>query len=523
MASQQYDYLIGKFEDGDFPNGQDFKDLIDSTYNFSLSDLPDIGLFLQSASGNWESTYQTYNTLSGDYATFNYINDNFLNLAGGIITGSLGVQQQILSGGIDLLSVLRSSPQVLLFNETNGQLDITGGNMVSLSALSGGKQELSFNEIDGRLNITSGNTVSLSALSGGKQELSFNEIDGRLNITGGNTVSLSALSGGISNQTLFFNQDNYRLNITNGGNVSLSSLTESFVTIPFTHSAINPTVNTVYRFGSMPSLQPSSQQGIASRQTVSQFTGRIVEASIILDNSNINATSESSLFAIKNVTKDLSASISSTIKYREDLDTPVTLLSPVFFNLENQAPTGWSPVNNTGSVLYTSDGGYVSLLDGGYVESPIIPNAGQYSFLRVEFSSISEGDNSFNPIKADLIINGMSQGLNIASTVNDGSNIRTSIINLTASNGINPTLTNNTKLKLLNNNSISSKRLFSVSVSGVKILLTGGTQNYTVVPLLRVDKNDLLEVIWVTPNWGDEPTDVVNLVTAKMLLSGRQI
>jgi len=514
MAFQQYEYLIGKFKDGNFPTGQDFNDLIDSTYNFSLSNLPEFGLFLQSVSGNWENTYQTYNALSADYATLNYVNDNFLNLAGGTIDSSLDVQQSILSGGTNLLSIFRINPQQINFNENNFQLEITEGGTVSLSALSGDKQELTFDEIIGRIGITNGNTLSLSALSGGKQELTFDESTGRIGITNGNTLSLSALSGG--KQELTYNRNNYELGITNGNKVSLSDLA-SYITIPFSHSAFNPSNNTIYRFGSISNLQPVAQQDVASRQAVSQFNGIITEASIILDNTNATATNETSLFTIRNITKNLSANISN-IRYKEGV-SDTALFGPVLFNIPNAAPEGWVPATNTAFVIYSETN--VSINNGGSITSPIIAAADQYDFLKIEFRSLNSGGGP-NPVIADVIINDVSQGLNIPGRTDDTENAVTSILNLTASNGINPILTSNTtKIRLSNTSSISTKLITRVSLSGVKIVSTGSTQNYVVTPL-PVSKNDLLEVIWTTPTWEQEPTDVVNLITAKMLLSANQ-
>jgi hypothetical protein len=136
MAFQQYDSLVDKFKDGNFPTGQDFNDLIDSTYNFSLSNLPEIGTFIQATSGEWQAAYDTTAALSGNWA----LKSEVLFLSGGIVQGSLNVQGALLSGSNDLYNIFQSKAsdfQKLSFVKETSLLSLTNGNTVSLSGIQG--------------------------------------------------------------------------------------------------------------------------------------------------------------------------------------------------------------------------------------------------------------------------------------------------------------------------------------------------------------------------------------------------
>jgi hypothetical protein len=53
----------------------------------SAAYLSAVDLSFLSVSGNWDSVYSTYNANSADYTTTNYVNNNFLPLSGGTVTG----------------------------------------------------------------------------------------------------------------------------------------------------------------------------------------------------------------------------------------------------------------------------------------------------------------------------------------------------------------------------------------------------------------------------------------------------
>jgi len=153
MAEQTITYLKSKFEKGDFPDQNDFHDLLDSCYNFSLSNQPEDIAYLASVSGNWEQTYQVVDAkryswdeavsktsflqaASSTLATKSNLT-NYLNLTGGTVGGNLSVIGSILSGSTDLRNIFLtpSNYQNLTYNESNYGLAITQGNTVSLSSL----------------------------------------------------------------------------------------------------------------------------------------------------------------------------------------------------------------------------------------------------------------------------------------------------------------------------------------------------------------------------------------------------
>lgn len=144
MAFVNRDILIESFQDGDFPNGNDFANLIDSCYNYNLSGLPEVFAFVQSASGEWKEAYTYVNANSSLLAFKADVQTNYLNLTGGTVFGSVNVAQslsagkQILSAGKDLFDLFLTSEtdsQKLTFNKTSTDLAIERGGTVSLSAL----------------------------------------------------------------------------------------------------------------------------------------------------------------------------------------------------------------------------------------------------------------------------------------------------------------------------------------------------------------------------------------------------
>jgi hypothetical protein len=144
MAFVDRNILIESFQDGDFPNGNDFANLIDSCYNYNLSALPEVFSFVQSASSEWKDAYTYVNANSSLIAFKDQVQTNYLNLTGGTVEGSINVinslsaGKQILSAGKDLFDIFLTSEtdsQRLSFNKVNSNLEIQRGNTISLSAL----------------------------------------------------------------------------------------------------------------------------------------------------------------------------------------------------------------------------------------------------------------------------------------------------------------------------------------------------------------------------------------------------
>lgn len=276
MATQSLTYLKSRFEKGDFPDQDDFHDLLDSCYNYSLSDTPDYISFLSSASGNWEQTYQVvdakrydwdnayaastqYRGISSSYATNSSVGSSFLRLTGGSITSNLNVQGQILSSGQDIYS--------LFLNPSNGY------------------------------------------------------------------------------QNLTYNENNYSLNISNGNNVSLSSLRVSIV-IPFTHSSFNLENNKMYVFGQL-NILPLTAINFSNCYR-SFYKGTIKELTI--QNSFDPGTSEETSFFLVNRTQNLTANLVSDIRYTDTLAEEVTNLTN---DLKSGQPIGWL---KTAGVVFDSQG-----------------------------------------------------------------------------------------------------------------------------------------------------------------------
>ena len=509
MAFQQYEYLIGKFEDGDFPTGQDFNDLIDSTYNFSLSNLPDLGLFLQSASGNWESTYQTYNALSADYATFDYVNDNFLNLAGGSIVGSLDINQQILSGGTDLYNLFLT-PAV---SNINGPLNI------NQQILSGGADLYNLFLSPAGGNISGSLNINQQILSGGIDLYNLFLTPAGGNINGSLNVNQQILSGGVDLFSLFssettelqqlvYNKNDNQLQITGGNSVSLSAL-DSYATMVFTHAKIDPADSTTYYFGSIPSVIPSTASKI-SRQAVSQFTGQIVQASIINDRDETKGSNQTSTFSIKNVTRGQTAQVSSTVSYES---SRTTIINEGLGS--TQSPANWTSndVIFNGIVNDENEGADINSISSAHLTTPTI-NAGAYTALIVSFQS------------KFINVEGTPTSATVQYSLNNGSSYLGNLIGTTSSidwsnssvvvSGVN--LNSTAKIRFINPNISNGQiRVRNVIISGLSVTSTG-IQNYTITPL-AVFSGDLLEVIWSTPAWTENPVEVTNLLTAKIKLS----
>ena len=144
MAFVNRNILIDSFQDGDFPNGNDFTNLIDSCYNYNLSALPEVFSFVQSASSEWKDAYTYVNANSSLIAFKDSVQTNYLNLTGGIVNGSVNITESLTANG-QILSAGKDLFDLFLTAETDSQ-------------------QLSFNKIDTGLSVERGNTVSLSAL-----------------------------------------------------------------------------------------------------------------------------------------------------------------------------------------------------------------------------------------------------------------------------------------------------------------------------------------------------------------------
>jgi hypothetical protein len=266
MASIAYADLVSKFEDGDFPNGGDFKDLIDSTYNYSLSNLPEIGSFLVSylgaVTGNWQNTYLYVNASSGrlessyTYANTNsatnasraFVQSNYLNLTGGTISGPINVgtisvatRSQILSAGVDVLSIIANA-----------------------------------------------------------------EVD---------------------SQTLTWDQFNKTLSISRGNQVNLGSLSPT-VNVPFTHLSFNPSNNISYTFGQISQVSPAQGRS-GSRSFKSLYNGTITEGSIS-NSFTTGSFQESTFILVNRTTVPPTSATLTTVRYTTDFIPESTSLTQTF-------------------------------------------------------------------------------------------------------------------------------------------------------------------------------------------------
>ena len=70
----------------------------------STKDAKSVYTSVSETSANWDSVYTTYNQNSATYVIPEFVQNNFLPLSGGDLTGPLGVTNQIsLSGRDDLI------------------------------------------------------------------------------------------------------------------------------------------------------------------------------------------------------------------------------------------------------------------------------------------------------------------------------------------------------------------------------------------------------------------------------------
>jgi hypothetical protein len=80
----------------------------------STKDAKSVFTTVKSNSAEWESVYTNVNENSATYATINYIDNNFLPLSGGDLTGSLGVTNQISLTGYNNSEIIFTGR---IFNE----------------------------------------------------------------------------------------------------------------------------------------------------------------------------------------------------------------------------------------------------------------------------------------------------------------------------------------------------------------------------------------------------------------------
>ena len=458
MAIQSLSYLKSKFEKGDFPDQNDFHDLLDSSYNYSLSVLPEFIAFLQpltgdwqasynlvqansgenwsyqgldirGLSGNWERAYTTlsaasgfweaayklatdYQAFSANYATVAYTNATFLPTSGGTINNSLNVTKNILSGGQNLFNIFQSKPNDY--------------------------QKLTYNQTGETLGITNGNTISLSSLA-------------------------------------------------------------SFVTLNFGHSEIDPVANTNYYFGQFKSLQPTTSHSI-SRQVISLVRGTAVEAVVYVSflSSGTPFTESASYYLVNKTKNNTQSLISGNIKIGNNVVTFVN--QPL---TTGSLPTGWS---QTLVSFPTSEGGYAYFSDiNSTLQSPAF-DATAYAKITINFDVAKFGSGPDGPIGVEYSLNG---GLNWTpggvSPTPDSSDYLSADLDITETS-------NNMIIRLTRLSSpFSGKRVKNLTFTG-----TGGAGagvGYAqLTPPLSLDKGDVLEIKWSTPSWVQTPTEVLTNV-----------
>lgn len=72
----------------------------------SLKKAKSVYTSVSETSANWNSVYTTYNENSATYAKIDFVQNNFLPLSGGDLSGSLGVTSQISLSGYNNIIIL---------------------------------------------------------------------------------------------------------------------------------------------------------------------------------------------------------------------------------------------------------------------------------------------------------------------------------------------------------------------------------------------------------------------------------
>lgn len=436
MALQSLTYLKSRFEKGDYPDENDFKDLIDSCFNYSLSDNPDYITFLNSASGNWELTYNivdfkryswdeaynigtSYRTVSSSYATLDQItnlisqnNTSFLKLSGGNITGNLTIQGELLSADNNLYDL-------------------------------------------------------------------FKKID--------------------EYQSIEYNENDYKLTLSNSNFVNLSSL-KSVTDIQFTHAMFNPEGNKTYVFGQL-NIEPLNSINFSNCYR-SFYKGAIKELTI--QNSYTPGTSETSSFVLVNRTQNLSSNLVSDIRYTDALAEENTNLSNT---LKNGVPAGWV---TTPSVVFDSTG-MVLTDELQNIITNQLTNSTKYAKLSVYATGRATGGANAG-VRLLYSQNGVSY---VAHSVQPASLFEDSTLNwgeIVVVGGISNTFT----LKIETTQPV---RVYDFNVIGFFPVDTRLEYVNLTTPL-QVYPGDLLDVRLTTGNYITPPTNVINLVNAKLDITG---
>ncbi len=426
MALQTLTYLKSKFEKGDLPDQNDFHDLLDSCFNYSLSDTPEYISFLSSASGNWELTYNIvdekrydwdnaytistqYRNTSSSYVTYPALISSYLKLSGGTVTNNLNVQGSILSAGVNLYS--------LFLTPNNGY------------------------------------------------------------------------------QTLTYNKDTYALSILNGNTVSLSSIKPS-VLIPFTHSSFNLQNNRLYVFGQI--NRPPLTAVNFSNCYRSFYRGNIKE--LTLQNSYDPGTSEAISFFLVNRTQNLTAQLVSNIRYTDTLAEEVTNLTNT---LKGGAPSGW-----TATLGVTFDGQGASFSDSSQtLTTAELSNSTKFQKLSVYAVGNAVGSSSAG-VRLLYSQNNSSYILVASRTANLFSDTLLNWGEITIPGGISSTFT--LKLEVTQPVVISNLNVVGYFPVDTRLEYVSLTNPMSVFP------GDLLDVRFQTNTFVTPPTNVVNLVNAKL-------
>ena len=120
---------------------------------------------VNAASANWNSVYTSVSSNSATYATYNYVNSNFLNLTGGIVNGSVsvlssfevGVGSAVLFASGGRIGINTELPNVEL--TVNGSISASGNIWTSGNFISAGKELMSIIYPDINLGVSSYTTV----------------------------------------------------------------------------------------------------------------------------------------------------------------------------------------------------------------------------------------------------------------------------------------------------------------------------------------------------------------------------
>jgi hypothetical protein len=466
MAIQQLAYLKSKFENGDFPNQTDFHDLIDSTYNYNLSVLPEFFAFLQPLTGNWEETYTIVRANSGE-------NWSYQGLDIKALSGNWqSTYQNVSTNSSNWQNAYQTSLEVIAVSSTFATVQYTNSNFMPSS---GGVIQNSLN-------------VQKNILSGGS-----------------NLFDLF-LAKPYDFQNLSFNKDTSELSISNGASTSLSAL-ESFVGLTFGHSLINPLTSTIYHFGAITSIQPATLSRL-SRSVISQYNGNAVEASITSSFEGSSGSNENSIFRLYNKTTNVSALITNNYKY---FDTITNVSSQSFRG--GSLPGGWSASSVT---FETDDGGYARLNSqiGTTLVSPTFDGRA-FARLSASFKVALFGDSGEpGPVTVEYSLNGVDGPWLLAGY----SPVPVNSVDYVNADVPITVVSSNMAIRLKRDTSASALRLRDLNFVGIG---GDGAQigNFVITPHLPVRRNDLLEIEWTTPVWANRPTNVINFVNVKIKIN----